>query len=93
MTVGLKTIHDRAGPTYHDRRLKDRLPYQSLIRTLPEHLSYGLWGLIAGSILADAEYCLLRISDDTKEIKEQMVDLRGRLERVESRLRAVDPRK
>lgn len=41
----------------------------------PEHLDYAMWGLIAGSILTDAESYLTETLETSKELKRQLEDL------------------
>jgi hypothetical protein len=57
---------------------------------LPDYSSYFIWGLIGASILADAEHYLFQISDDTKQIKEQMEDPVKRVKDVEQSIHDLD---
>lgn len=52
---------------------------------LPDHWDYGLWGLIAGSILADAEGYLTKMLERTEEIRKDLKDLAGEVQEVKER--------
>ena len=49
---------------------------------LPDHWDYGLWGLIAGSILVDAEGYFTETLEKTNETKKAIEDLAGEIHEV-----------
>ena len=52
----------------------------------PKDMDWIFWGLIAVSIIIDAEAYLEQIIDNTNEIKEEIRNLQERLDEIESKL-------
>jgi hypothetical protein len=63
--------------------------YRLITGHFPAYGGYVLWGIIGASILADAEFFLNQISDDTKEIKKQTEKIDALLSRVEDVEKAI----
>src|SRR5579863_453830 len=64
--------------------------YRLVTGHLPENWSYGVWGLIAGSILADAEDYLKTTVENTREIAGKIKHLHNQVEKAQEKLETLN---